>query len=87
MLENRGDDVGALDRLGREIGVATGNLDTNDLTGNLNEAKPFLNKLRQTCEETGMSIAELAFSASHVITDMCFNSCHRAIVDIRGICK
>ncbi len=36
-------------------------LDTNDLTGNLNEAKPFLKKLQQTCEETGMGIAELAF--------------------------
>ena len=36
-------------------------LDTNELVGNLNEAKPFLEKLHKTCERTGMSMAELAF--------------------------
>ena len=36
-------------------------LDTNELVGNLNEAKPFLKKLHETCERTGMSMAELTF--------------------------
>ena len=36
-------------------------LDTDNLVGNLKEAKPYLDKLRETCDETGMSIAELAF--------------------------
>ena len=36
-------------------------LDVNELVGNLNEARPFLEKLHETCEKTGMSMAELAF--------------------------
>ena len=36
-------------------------LDTNELVGNLNEAKPFLEKLKETCDRTGMSMAELTF--------------------------
>ncbi|MBT7122359.1 MAG: aldo/keto reductase, partial [Clostridia bacterium] len=36
-------------------------MDLNSLVGNLNEAKPFLKRLRQACEDNNMSMAELAF--------------------------
>ena len=36
-------------------------MDLDSLTGNLNEAKPFLKRLRQACEDNNMSMAELAF--------------------------
>ena len=36
-------------------------LDINELIGNLNDAKPFLEKLHQVCADTGMSMAEVTF--------------------------
>ena len=36
-------------------------LNRDELIGNLSEAKPFLNKLDEVCEQTEMSMAELAF--------------------------
>lgn len=36
-------------------------LNTDELVGNLKEAKPYIERLQQACRDTGMSMAELAF--------------------------